>query len=145
MTTISFSAALAVLMVGSSGLRECAMAEYNNSQFAAALEKFKQLAQSPTSTPEDYYWLGEAHFQLSQFEKAAEAFEKATAAKEEARVRLVEAWLAARRKDKAAAACATQFSHGNSPYTVAKLTALRKVLSTSSRPLPSRKGGIGEK
>jgi hypothetical protein len=135
--------AMVVPVLDVAGIKQSALVDFSNGQFSIAAEKLKRIVSSGSATADDYFKLGEAQFRMAQFEVAAENFGHARSL-EESRVREVEAYIAANKRDKAATACTANLALPGSAFTASRLRMLQKIVSKAAPSAPARKGAAAQ-
>jgi len=101
--------------------------DYHNSQLM-----YQSICQRPEATAEDFRGLGESHFRQKSYGRAAQCFNRAIQIDpkaDAARLRLVEAYLAAKDRTQAKQACAMALTCVSDSYSRNQLETLQKVLA----------------
>lgn len=110
--------------------RQLAQALFKEQRFAEAAEQLKLLLNSGTQESCDQYWLGESYYHLGRFSDAVSAFRQAIKLDpkmDEAKVRMVEAYLASQNMSEARMACAEALATATNPYAKQHLVSMSKI------------------
>lgn len=136
--------AMVVPVLDVAAVKQSAMMDLSNGQFSIAADKLKRIIGAGSASPDDYFRLGEAQFRMAQYELAAESFNHAASTNEDSRVREVEAYIAANKREKAAKACSAHISLPASAFTQSRLRMLQRVVSKAAPTAPSRNGAAAK-
>lgn len=121
-----------------------AQAFYRTDKFAEAATCWKQIVNNGSNQASDHYWLGESCYQIGRYADAAQAFRDAAKLDrkmDQAKVRLVESYIASRNLPEAENACLAGLSMVNDPYARKQLEEMHKITSKRELIFPTFKHG----
>ncbi len=128
-------------------LRSSAHNSFMASDFTTSIGYYEHICRSAGASANDFYWLGEAQYHAKNFSEAALSFSRSIElnATDSVRVRLVEAYLAAKQKPLAKQECQKALATVKNEYARNQLNALLKICDTEikrKRGVDSNNGSI---
>jgi TolA-binding protein len=110
--------------------RSYALATYQNKNFSEALNRWRLIVDAGSKEAYDLYWLGQSYYHLKMYPEAANAFRQATEldkSMDNAKVKLVESYLASKNLAEARSACNEALSTVTDPYAKKQIETMSKI------------------
>jgi TolA-binding protein len=107
--------------------RTDALATYQSKDFDEAINRWKLIIAKGSNEAYDHYWLGQSYYHLQRYEEAASAFKEAfklDKKMDQAKVKLVESYLACHNLAEARNACADVLPTVSDPYAKKQLESM---------------------
>lgn len=119
-----------------------AQAFYRTDKFVEAATCWKRIVNNGSNQASDHYWLAESYYQIGKYPEAAAEFREATKLDrkmDQAKVRMVEAYIASRNMPEAENACLAGLSMVNDPYARKQLEEMHKFTCKRELTFPTFK------
>lgn len=107
--------------------RTDALATYQIKDFDESVNRWKLIIAKGSNDAYDHYWLGQSYYHMQKYQEAAEAFKKAVKLDkkmDQAKVKLVESYLACHNMAEARSACEEILPTVTDPYAKKQLEAM---------------------